>query len=399
MQVNLKNTNLTFKQIILSENEFQEAKKHLEQLVSEPNNPSHNYKMFDLFESHLNNEVELKKYVAGKDRRYFSTNLYIKFFEILRCTKEHNWTIESFVTNLNNYIDRFIIKKNVENDDPNLLNYNVTSAQKAAHNFCTKLGLTKKDFLILAEKVPFLSYKSGNSAKRGMDEISDYFKISQEECLELYKRNPQAILRSSEWLINHAQNIMKILNVEDINEYKTILKNNAQLLTFEELEDSIKTLAEFLDTENENIITIMRTQPLLANMKLDHIKGNFYAMKNYLKVSRDKMSEIALLAPVTIKDPFALNKLKYESIANTLGISFETFVNRANYLPAIYRITHTKLERYIDFIAQNLDFTKEEAINYISRNLNILSYTYSNMSKKTEDNFELLNKELGFLEI
>ena len=117
MQINLIKLNPTFKQIKLTDTEFEEAESCLKQIISEPENASHNYKMFDLFESHLNKEVELKEYTAGKDRRYFSTNLYVKFFEILKCTKEHNWSMESFVTNLNKYIEGFHIKKNVENDN------------------------------------------------------------------------------------------------------------------------------------------------------------------------------------------------------------------------------------------------------------------------------------------
>ena len=60
MQINSIDQQPNFKQIRLSEAEMKNAQSRYKHMLNELENSNHNYKMFDIFESHLNKEVELK---------------------------------------------------------------------------------------------------------------------------------------------------------------------------------------------------------------------------------------------------------------------------------------------------------------------------------------------------
>lgn len=395
MQINLTNQNPTFKQIKLSEAEIEKAKARYACMLREIEKPIHNYKMFDIFESHLNKEVELKNYKTGKERKYFSTNLYIKFFEILNSVKAKNMPFEKLIEHLNNYIEKFNIKKSPETDYTKLQDYNVTSARNAAHHMRIYLNMSKDEFLKLAEKYPFFSNTSGTYLKLVSDSLSENLGFTEEECIDMYKKNPISMMHSSNWLIDRANQTMKILDIKKLEDLRNVLKNNPNLLTFDYLEDSIKNISEFLDTEEKNVKIMIKTQPYIATMKFDHLKNNFYAMKDHINVDRNKMVEIAIMAPVTIAIPFDMSKKKYEDISKTIGVLPETFYNKANTLPAIYRVSMQKLEKFIDYISKTLGYTREDAADYIGKNINILSYNFKNIVDRTQTNFESLNQELN----
>ena len=395
MQINLTNQNPTFKQIKLSEAEIEKAKARYACMLREIEKPIHNYKMFDIFESHLNKEVDLKNFKTGKERKYFSTKLYVKFFETLDSIKVKNQPFECVVDSLNNYIDKFYLKNQPENDYAKLRSFNVTSAKNAAYNMSKDLNMSQEEFLKLAQKHSFFSKTSGLYLKLCREDLIKNLGFTEEECIDLYKRNPVSMMRSSKWLIDKAKDTMKKLNIEKLEDFRELVKNNPNLLTFEYLEDSIKNIAEFLDTERDNVIKMIKSQPYLGTIKMEHFKNNFYAMKNHINVNREKMVEIATMAPATVAIPFDINKDKYEKISKNIGVSPEVFYIHANTLPAIYRITLSKLEKYIDFIMKKFGYTHDEAANYIGKNINILSYKFKNAVERSESNFKVLNQELG----
>ena len=395
MQIDFKNPSLNFKQIRLNEAEMKIVQSKYQQMLNELENSKQKSKIFDIFESHLNNEVELKNYKTGKERKYFSTNLYVKFFEILESTKTRNLPFESFIDNLNNYIDKFNIKKTPDSDYAKLEGYNVSSAKKAAYHMYNFLNMSKEEFLKLAQTSSFFSNTSGSYLKNGTNNLVKTWGFTEEECVDLYKRNPDAMMHSCNWLISRANDTMKKLNIKDIEDFKALVKANPALLTFDNLEESIRDIAEFLDTEENNVKRMIKSQPYLATMKLSHIKKNFYAMKDHVKVDRNKMVEIAVMAPITLAIPFDMSKKKYEGISRTIGVLPETFYNKANALPAIYRVSTQKLEKFIDFVSKTLGYTREDAADYIGRNINILSYNYKNIVDRTQKNYERLNQELN----
>lgn len=394
MQINSINQQPNFKQIRLSEAEMTKAKGRYQYMLKELENSSHNYKMFDIFESHLNKEVDLKQYKTGKERKYFSTILYIKFFEILDSTKTKNMSFESLINNLNNFIDKFNIKHSPETDYAKLQGYNVSSAKTTARHFREYLGLSKAEFLKMAQKTPFFQNTSLPYLRLQTDNLIKTLGFTEEECIEMYKKNPTAMIHSSYTMIARANTAMKALDIKKLEDLRAVLKNNPNLLTFDYLEDSIKNISKFLDTEEKNVKMMIKTQPYLATIKMEHFKNNFYAMKNHINVNRKKMVDIAIMAPTTVALPFETSKKKYEDISKTLGIQPETFYNKANSITALYRMTIPKLEKYIDFISTNFSYTREEAAKYIGKHLNILSYKYNNIIERSENNYEILNKKL-----
>lgn len=394
MQINSTNQQPNFKQIKLSEAELKKAQSRYKNVLSEIENTKNNFKIFDIFEHHLNNEVELKQYKTGKERKYFSTFLYVKFFEILDSTKTKNLPFESFIDNLNNYINKFFIKKTPETDYYKLQGYNVTSAKNAACNFCEYLNMSKEDFIKLNQKYSFFQNTSVAYLKLQTINLMKELGFTEEECIKLYKKNPEAMFKSSSELIERANNTIKTLDLKKLEDFRTLVKTNANLLTFDELKNSIKNISEFLNTEEDNVKMMIKTQPYIATMKFDHLKNNFYAMKDHINVDRNKMVEIAIMAPVTIAIPFDMSKKKYEDIAKILGVFPETFYNRANSITALYRMTLPKLEKYIDFVSTKFNYTREDAAKYIGKHLNILSYKYNNIIERCENNYEILNQQL-----
>jgi hypothetical protein len=168
------------------------------------------------------------------------------------------------------------------------------------------------------------------------------------------------------------------------------------ILTFNNLEKSINDIAEFLDVDTEIVKTIIKSTPKLATMPIDFIKRNFYVMKDFFKVERDEMVEIALMSPITISKNANTAEKRYQQLADTLGISLNKFIERANKLhsPAIYRTTTESLEKKVEFISSKLNLTREESLEFINSNLTILSYRYNSIVEKHEENFNLLKKEL-----
>ena len=256
------------------------------------------------------------------------------------------------------------------------------------------LDMSKDEFLKLAQKYPFFSNTSGTYLKLISNSLSENLGFTEEECIEMYKKNPLSMIHSSNWLVERANQTMKTLDIKKLEDLRSVLINNPNLLTFDYLKDSIKNISEFLNTEEKNVKMMIKTQPYIATMKMEHFKENFYAMKDLVKVNRDKMVEISIMAPVTVAIPFELNKKKYEDISKTVGILPETFYNKAKSITALYRMTIPKLEKYIDFISTNFSYTREEAAKYIGKHLNILSYKYNNIIDRCENNYKILNQKL-----
>ena len=255
--------------------------------------------------------------------------------------------------------------------------------------------MSKEEFLKAAQETPFFPNTSKSYLDKTINDLTNNLGYTQEECIEIYKKNPEAMLYSSQFIIGNANNTMKLLNIENTEEFREMTSTNPFLINFKELETSIKNIREFLDTDDETVKKMIKAQPFLGTMKLEHLKSNFYNFKNHINVTRERMSEIAIMSPITLTVPFDLNKKKYENISKTLNILPETFYKKANVLPAMYRINTKKIEKYIDYVSKLFNYSRQEAINYIAQNLNILSYKFSNIVNRSEKNYEILNNTLN----
>ena len=162
MQVFLNTQQPNFKQIQLSEAELEKGRNRLKMLKADPENPRHSYELFDIYEKHLNKEVDLKHCKTGNGRRYFSKNMYINFFRILEETRRLNFSLEYFTEALQGCINKFDPdwKFDIKRDDPKLTNYNLSSAKEDASHMYRFLGMTKPEFLNATQKVKFFqSYR------------------------------------------------------------------------------------------------------------------------------------------------------------------------------------------------------------------------------------------------
>ena len=61
MQINSIDQQPNFKQIRLSEAEMKNAQSRYKHMLNELENSNHNYKMFDIFESHFKQRSRIKK--------------------------------------------------------------------------------------------------------------------------------------------------------------------------------------------------------------------------------------------------------------------------------------------------------------------------------------------------
>lgn len=395
MQINLNpRYNVSFKQILLSRPEYNDGKKLFDELVYDNSISGNKDLLFDIFEPHLNKEVELKDFKNADNRKYFSKNLYLKFFKILNAAVAHNGDIGDFIHRLNIYCHNF-----VENFDPNetisMTNYNVSNVENLVEDFYTYLGMSKEAFLVKNQKFPVLQNKSLDLLKDDVKYVVENLGFTEEEYLSALSKNFLAILSTGDSIVEKAKETTEILKVKDLEEFRLLVSMNPALLTPYNLKDKLNAIAEFLDVDEEKIIDSVKDFSLLATYKLDEIKSNFYAMKDYLKVDRDKMVEISLLNSGMLTCDFEKNKHKYEDLANIFDLSTDSYIRRANEATTIHLITPKKLEKYFDYISKQLGYSREETIDYVKKNFNLLSYKFENIVQRTADNYTVLKEEFG----
>ena len=396
MQTNQVKQNLMFKQIKLSEAELNKAKSLYKDFLLKPLLKNNTLKMFDVFEPHLNNEVILKQSSSSKARKHFSTSLYYKFFEILNTTKLKNFTFENFFENLNNFCDKYTLKEDFNNKTFSN-EFNVTTVKNTVNYICKILDIDHQTYLKLAHKNPIFQNMTINYFIKNIEEIRNYFGFKDNEFYEILKKFPNIATQLSSSIIDESNEIMKTLNFENINDYKEFVTTHAEVLTLTDskLKKKIQDLSEFLELDENKVTHMVKAQAQLLITPFNYIKDNFYSMQDFLGVDKNKMSEIAFIASETIRKDFNFSKKDYETIAEMLGITVDIFIKWANITPAIYRTTPKKIEDVISYLSDILNFSREETIKYISKNLNLLSYKYTNLFDRPNENFEILNKEYG----
>ena len=105
MQINFINQNINFKKIELSAEEKKIAQSRFRSITLNPQNTTKAEEFFDVFEPHLNKEVELKKTSTPNERRDFANNFYLKYIELLEAIKSKKITFAKFIEELNIFSD------------------------------------------------------------------------------------------------------------------------------------------------------------------------------------------------------------------------------------------------------------------------------------------------------
>lgn len=395
MQINSVQENTNFKQIKLNDVELNKAKNIYRQAVLEPKNHAHSLKMFDLFESHLNNEVSQKQSEFTKFRKLFATRLYHKFFEILSGAKFKGLPFENFFDNLNSFSDKYSIK-NEKNQRVFNYDYNVTSVKESVDYICKFLNISNETYLKYAQINPNFQHLTVDRFNNEVEEIRKFFGFEEDEFNEMLKAAPYAMTRSSQIIINDLKEMKSILYPDDMEQYKDLVRVNPDLLslTNDKLKIRLKELSDFFEIDKNGAASMIRAQSFLATMSMKHIIENFNSMQEHLNIDRKKMQEIAVLAPTIVRKEADFSINDYKNIAESLNMPYEKFIAWSLTTPSIFRITPGKLEKVVNYLSKELDLSREETLNYISKNLNILSYRLKNMPARKEGNFEVLNKEL-----
>lgn len=394
MQINLNpRYNISFKQIVLSNDEFENGKKTFYQLTTDPESSECREKLFDIFESHLNKEVELKDFKEQGSKRFFSTYMYTKFFNTLENVLLHNGSFGDLIFRLNAF-SKYFTEKPLTDVKTETETFNVSDAEKLTQDFCNYLGITKNDFIKKNQRYPILRKKNVEELKKDVDFVVENLGFNQEEYLQILLRNSAAFFRSGSEIVDSAKNTMKTLKIDNIEDFRALVSTNPALLTPHELVDRIKIIAEFLDADEESVITAIKNYSLLATYKIDDLKSNFYAMKDYLKLDREQMSKLSLLNTSMLTNTLERNKMRYESIASVLGLSTDAFIKKANSLPTIHLMNPAKLESYLTYLSEKLGYTREGTIEYVFHNLNVLSYKFNNIIQRTAENGRILKEEL-----
>jgi len=394
MKIEPLQQNVNFKQIKLSEAELKNAKNIYLKMVDEPMAKGNLFKMFDIFESHLNKEVVLKRQDPSKGRKIFAVTLFAKFFQYLEETKKRFEPFEAFIKKINCYSSKYNLKE--DNDKKNLkYSDNVTTIKDNVEYVCDCLEISKENFLEITKGNFFLYYLTIPNFKFNFNNLKKYLSLEEDEFKKIIRNNVIVFSRPSEEVINDSNYLKTKLNLDE-DTYKAMLKKAPILrLTKADIDKRIEDLTNLLGVDESRVLLMLPRQAELLTMQLYMITENFNSIQGFLNVDKNKMSEIAVMVPKTIGQNSDETILDWYEVVNTLKIPLDSFIESANKLPAIYRMSSRKLNSLVNCISKELGFSQAEAINYISKNLVVLSYNIPNIKTNLKNNYEILKEGLG----
>lgn len=392
MQIYSMQQQTSFKQIKLTSAELKNGSNKFKQILKEPLVPNLRYELLEVLEPHLNKEVDLKNFANQCTRKDFAVYLYLKFFKVLEDNKTNNNfenIIEELNTSSDNYIPRPVTKDNEIYDG-----YNITKVNNLVKNLHNYLGISKECLLEKAQRLPVLQYLTETSLPLKINFISKKLGINTEDYISYFVANPKAFILPGHVIVETANETMSTLDI-NLEDFRKMVTITPKLLTVHNLRAHIREVAEFLETDEDKIKNLIKENPKVATTSLDNIKTNFYAMKEYLNIDREKMLELSLLAARLIVDKAKYNQNNIKKLSEELNILPTTFIKTANNSPTMYLKGPAKLKKLIEYLSNKLEYTDTEAKDFIAQNLNLLTYRLSNIIEKTETNQKLLKEELN----
>ncbi|MBQ7126733.1 hypothetical protein IJO12_06570 [bacterium] len=390
--VYLNQDNTSFKQIKLSAAELEAGKDKFKEIIARPLKTTKNYELFDIFESHLNKEVDLKKYSTGSARKDFSTKLYLNFFRILKSLKASNGTFENFIDELNNFSENFVVRP-VDTDYSKCDGFDVTRVNNLADSICDYLKVEKGNFLEKAQTFPILQYAFEDSIPKKVRFLAKELGFKEDEFISFFEMNPKAFIYPAKKILKNIQDSKKILKINDDEEFRELVRKNPHMLLIWKLQERVDNLKKFLNKDEDTIISAIKDTSHLAVTPMDYMTNNFYTMKNYLNVDREKMEEIVVQAPITITKFYKDNKKNIEDMAKRLNMSPEDFIQSANTSPVAYKGNLDKLNKWLRFISQTLECSTCNAKKYIIKSISLLGAVLKDTSDNVANNYKILNEE------
>ena len=190
-----KINNINFKQINLSPEEFEQGEKAFEKLQTATfeNTGKINKEIFDIFQPHLDNEVDLKKCPNSISKIDFAKTFFLKFYDSLKDFRFVTGGFEKFISELNSFSESYqILKPEIKENDEEITKYNVSTAERNLYITSRMLGITKDRLLELAKENPAILSVKPNIIINNISVVADELNLDREAYKQSITKNAYA---------------------------------------------------------------------------------------------------------------------------------------------------------------------------------------------------------------
>ena len=224
-----KINNINFKQINLSPEEFEQGEKAFEKLQTATfeNTGKINKEIFDIFQPHLDNEVDLKKCPNSISKIDFAKTFFLKFYDSLKDFRFVTGGFEKFISELNSFSESYqILKPEIKENDEEITKYNVSTAERNLYITSRMLGITKDRLLELAKENPAILSVKPNIIINNISVVADELNLDREAYKQSITKNAYALTIKPEKVIENVENLSGVLGTAKEETAKLLLKNH-----------------------------------------------------------------------------------------------------------------------------------------------------------------------------
>ena len=250
-----KINNISFKQINLSPEEFEQGEKAFEKLQTTTfeNAGKINKEIFDIFQPHLDNEVDLKNCPNSASKVDFAKTFFLKFHESLKNFKYVVNGFEKFISDLNSFSENYqILNPEIKENSEEITKYNVSTAERNLYITSRMLGITKDRLLELAKENPAILSVKPNIIMNNISVVADELNLDKEAYKQSVSRNAYALTIKPEKVIENVKNLSGVLGIAKEEAANLLLKNSNLISTSADKVDSnITKTAKMLNIEKE----------------------------------------------------------------------------------------------------------------------------------------------------
>ena len=248
MLLQFNNINHTvFKKIEMTEDESNKAKELYDKLPYSQD-ATLEAQIYDVFEKHLQKEVEDKIFTNENTVTNLSSKIYLKFFDCLRAAKKGMLDFKSFIDELNLFSENdFESDKYKLQSTSALGKYQDLEVQHLNRYNAELLGLSKKEYLRLARDYQILLTISTESIEEHISGACELLNTDRDYYITLIKKNPQVLAIKPVVVNENVEGASKLINVSK-EQYIANLTKNPKLMTLKTalLEENMEACSNFL---------------------------------------------------------------------------------------------------------------------------------------------------------
>lgn len=360
-----------------------------------------------------NSQEENKKYVNNLKQQFLNetlstaenifSNQNIKIENIsnvLETLNVNNFN-SSNVNQLKNVIQRNIIANNYEINENNQLNY----FANYLNNLAFKVDLIESSTTINNfEEINILARETALKYTTEFSEVKNEIKIlntlrNEIENIENYNELKQ--------VINNFENKINQVKLEQIdfiantlienNEYKSFVKENKELLTFSNFQETLNTNSVFLNNEVKQVLSNV----LESNNSLQNVVNNFsnVTQQNISSVYQSSSTNANFLdMNVFEKNNLIteLNNIYSEEVVKQRFENYETktYSNLLETVKLINLNNSLSVQQKVENIVSSISFmsaTRESILNYLLKNFNVFNMerTFNSLTRNLVEEVEL----------